>query len=711
MPENATIFRFGRFEVDPRRGELRKDGVKIKLQQQPFQILLLLLRHPGEVVTREEMRKELWPDDTFVDFDHSVNAAIKRLRDALGESAETPVFIHTLARRGYSFEGSVDTNSQKASSGTVQEADTPRSLRRTYVAAGAAVILIGAAVAFFVWRRPERSPNTEERRLASNSPENPIGSIAVSPDGKYLAYQDKAGIYLKLLKTGETHSLAWSEGGTVRVEGWYPDNAHIVVTREEESAEPSLWRVSVFGGSPIQVVNNALEGRVSPDGSLIAFLRRRRSAERAAISIWTVQADGTNETKVVPESEEQSLVGSLAWAPDGTKIAYLRKSWTYSSEAAAIEIADLRGGRPQVVLADNRLAYSLAWSSDRLLFPLMEQLPNDGDCNAWELTLDGNLRPSGFPVRLTSGPGWMISVSADSDAKSVVFLKNYSQQQIYLGALSPDGRQMLSHKRLNVDESLNVATSWTADSQAVLIMSNRDGSADVYKQPVNGTLPEPLVFTSNNESQPRLSPDGNEVLYLSLPLHPSPEDMTTIFAVPVRGGATRKILSDQGIWNLQCARAPASLCAYGRQEGHQGRAFRFDIKTGKAAEIFTSNPLRNWSLSPDGKIIAVSGPDSSRIAIEFRSVETGEVRDLAIQGHGSLRNIDWSADGKSLLVTAADAAGEISLLNVALDGRVSVLLEHSGSDIIAAIPAPDGHTLAIDEFHAGPTIVWAVDGF
>ena len=119
MPAPASIsevLQFGLFELDLRAGELRKNGVKIKLQQQPFQVLATLLRKPGKVVTREELRRELWPDDTFVDFDHSLNAAIARLRDALSESADRPIFVETLARRGYRFNAPVVN-------AAVQEAD------------------------------------------------------------------------------------------------------------------------------------------------------------------------------------------------------------------------------------------------------------------------------------------------------------------------------------------------------------------------------------------------------------------------------------------------------------------------------------------------------------------------------------------------------------------------------------------------------------
>ena len=91
------------FEVDLRAGELRKHGLKVRLQEQPFQVLAMLLEHPGEVVTREELQKKLWPVDTFVDFDHGLNKTINKIRDALGDSAESPRFVETVARRGYRF--------------------------------------------------------------------------------------------------------------------------------------------------------------------------------------------------------------------------------------------------------------------------------------------------------------------------------------------------------------------------------------------------------------------------------------------------------------------------------------------------------------------------------------------------------------------------------------------------------------------------------
>src|ERR1700756_3524421 len=100
--------RFGVFELDLRAGELRKNGLRVRLQGQPFQVLAMLLEHPGEVVAREELHKKLWSADTFVDFDHGLNKAINKVRDALGDSAESPRFVETIARRGYRFLADVE---------------------------------------------------------------------------------------------------------------------------------------------------------------------------------------------------------------------------------------------------------------------------------------------------------------------------------------------------------------------------------------------------------------------------------------------------------------------------------------------------------------------------------------------------------------------------------------------------------------------------
>jgi cholera toxin transcriptional activator len=110
---SRKVYKFGVFEADAGSGELRKSGVRMRLQDQPFQVLVVLLERSGEVVTREDLRQELWPSDTFVDFDHSLNTVVNKLREVLGDSASNPRFIETLAKRGYRFMVPVDAASNQ----------------------------------------------------------------------------------------------------------------------------------------------------------------------------------------------------------------------------------------------------------------------------------------------------------------------------------------------------------------------------------------------------------------------------------------------------------------------------------------------------------------------------------------------------------------------------------------------------------------------
>src|SRR5712692_2486500 len=176
---------FGVFELDLAAGELRKHGIKIKLQEQPLQILQQLLEHPGEVVNREELQKRIWPADTFVDFDHGLYSAVQRLREALGDPAETPRYVETLPRRGYRFiapvnngnrgEAKLETASVEALASVVLERPAPRrSLRiRIVVTTGVILVALLFALAF-------RGGSLRER-LLGKSAVPPIRSIAVLP--------------------------------------------------------------------------------------------------------------------------------------------------------------------------------------------------------------------------------------------------------------------------------------------------------------------------------------------------------------------------------------------------------------------------------------------------------------------------------------------------------------------------------------------------
>ncbi len=194
---SPRLIRFGTFEVDLTAGELRKSGLKLKLTGQPFQVLAILLDRPGEVVTREELQKRLWPD-TFVDVDHNLNTAINKIREVLGDSAESPRFVETSPRRGYRFIAPADgprvpaTPAEQSGSGVRRESGIPTWVVRISILC--VVILLLAASGLFIYQRRRAPTATTQRALTRLTFDEGLQIGATwSPDGRFIAYSSDRG--------------------------------------------------------------------------------------------------------------------------------------------------------------------------------------------------------------------------------------------------------------------------------------------------------------------------------------------------------------------------------------------------------------------------------------------------------------------------------------------------------------------------------------
>ena len=263
------LIRLGGFQLDLQTGELSKDGTKTRLQGQPLQLLELLLQHPGQLVTREQIQQHLWPDGTVVEFEHSVNAAVKRLRAALEDDAEKPTFIETIPRRGYRFMA--PTNGAIAD---VAPTSPSMAAPKRWHIISAAALAIALAVAWVITRWPQHPREIQQRRLTANAQDVPVLGSAISPDGKYLAFADKTGFYLRQIDSNETHPISLPPGFNAVPAAWYPDGTHLLATWVESPESPSsLWQISILGRQPHKLIGDGRSASISRDGSRIAFVR------------------------------------------------------------------------------------------------------------------------------------------------------------------------------------------------------------------------------------------------------------------------------------------------------------------------------------------------------------------------------------------------------------------------------------------------------
>jgi len=685
----------------------------VKLQEQPFQVLVALLQRPGELVTREELRTKLWPADTFVDFDHSLNAAVKRLRDALGDSADAPVFVETLARRGYRFIGSIDGSSAPSDVAIVAAPERGKTLiSKRWIAPALLAFVVVGLLAWVARRFSSRPTQVVERKLTANSSENSVDSAAVSPEGKYLAYTDNTGLYLKVIRTGETHAvpLPTDFSAHLHIDDWFPDGSHLLISHEEESVKNrdgfssighSLWSISVFGGSPRQLADDGAGGSVSPDGSHIAFQRRDFGREE-----WVMQSDGTDQVKVA--ADKSSWVGSPKWSPDGSRIAYIRMAQTYNARVTSVEVNEWRKPNAQTILSDNNLGPSLYWLPNGFLVYTLGDSENQQGASLWMAFPPESGKTLASPKRITRGIGWINEVTGSANGKLLTFLRENTVSSVYVGALDTNGTHLLGNKKLTLDENQNLPFAWTPDSKAIFFSSNRNGVSEIYKQSTDQSLAENMMTSSEDLVQPRVSSDGSELLYISTPKSADLTTPSSIFAIPITGGTPRLILQDVGIWNVQCSPLPSAICMYSTMRGDTTETFRFDLKNGKHGGPPQADPSCNWSLSPDGLKRAIVC-DGDKGAIRLRSTVTGETRKLTIKGWDDLSSIAWSTDGTTLLAVW-NHESDTALLRVALNGKVSLLLRSSNPRILGAIPSPDGRSLAI----AGDSTtrnVWQIEDF
>jgi DNA-binding winged helix-turn-helix (wHTH) protein/Tol biopolymer transport system component len=729
---------FGPFSLDPETRVLRRDGEPVPITGKALDTLLLLLHNRGRLVDKDELLAQLWPG--MVVEEANLSQSIFTVRKILGDNPKDHRYIATVAGRGYQFVATVTelADSRRFRTGSVQEElpATEASSAGTTVVIGrrhklAAISAICAMVVLFslLWfssvRHPKPSTELTQRRLTFNSSTNTVESAAISADGNYLAFSDAAGIHVKLLSTGEEQLIQTASGvangNPSYVRCWFRDGTRLLAHSKRADGHQSMWTVSVMGQSRQGLRDDALPWDVSPDGQRVVFSPTGTFDE--VHEIWTIGSHGENPEKVLAVAANEWL-WSVKWSPDGQRLAYIRTQRLANKFLQFIESCDLKGANRTLAMAvgDSDLwVEDIAWLPDgRIMYSRMESSDSSDD-NLWEIMVENQSGAViGKAKRITQWAGTGLQgLSVTANGKQAAVRKTSSQVQTYLGQLTAGGTHMTSPRRLTTDEANNDPSAWTADSKAVIFISDRNGRSDIFKQDISKDTAEPLVTGPGSSVLPRLSADGSSVLYLETVAAPATGlfPRYRLMRVPVNGGVPQFVLGVQNYQDFQCANPPASRCVIIEESQDQKRLLltEFDAVKGRGKVLRTIDKYPHahdfaYGLSPDGETFAVASLREPEMHVRLLSLSGGADREVSIKGWFSISNLDWSANGKGLYCGSRSPQGG-TLLYVD-QGRAHALWQSNeiGTYELGAIPSPDGRYLAIFGTVSNSN-VWMISGF
>jgi Tol biopolymer transport system component/DNA-binding winged helix-turn-helix (wHTH) protein len=626
---------FGIFEADLNAGELRRNGVRVRLQSQPFKLLSVLLDHPGEVVSRESLQKEIWGADTTVDFDHSLGIAVNKLREALGDSAENPRFVETLARRGYRFLAPVKVIGPEAAADPVETATKAVKAKLHWlwwVVAGLSTACVVAVAAFWL-REPDRKPyRIAEITFSGHVMTNDLDveSFASSAsDGTRLYFSHiengTPSFAVALVGNGEISRLRLpAQMGAPHIGGLSPDGTKLVMYGHlQNEPEQPLWIVPTLGGDARRVPNvQAHDATWMPDGEHLLIA--------SGHDLMIVGTDGGDLRKF---ATAPGLAFWLRWSPDGKLLRFTLRD----PKRQISELWEVRGDGThlrQLLPGWNNPASECcgSWTSDGAEFVF--QSSHGGHNDIWALRERPWWKASSKPRQITNGPLDFGAPTTAPGGRRVFFVGSSTQFELLRAV--PHSRSFAP-----ADPILNAAilAQYSHDGQWVAWLDASDSS--LWRGRADGTERIALTNSPLHFFTMRWSPDNKRMAVMAK----EPGKPWKIYLIDAEGGQPVPILSEDRNEADPTWSPDGKAILFGRppdrMDNDQGKAiYQLDLASKKLTEVEGSKGLFSPRLSPDGRYLVAMPLDQHALLLLDRT--TGKWTTLTTHNAG---DPTWSHDG------------------------------------------------------------------
>jgi Tol biopolymer transport system component/DNA-binding winged helix-turn-helix (wHTH) protein len=530
----SSVLRFGEFELDPVAYELRKRGRRIKLQPIPMELLLLLAGRNGELVRRGEL-SQIWDSDDPADVERSINTAVRKIRQALGDDADRPRFIETVPGKGYRFIAAVSEPERERGSpvAAVPSHDTDGSARKQPVALawyGVAFFGIGVLAAAALWMRTPREAKSMAVAPFTALPGSEF-TPAFSPDGTQVAFGwDSADqvrrLHVKASAGGIERRLT-SASESDSYPAWSPDGRFIAFLREDARQAVSLWVTPATGGGERKIcsLSHAKPASISwsADGSALAVAD---SDPPAPSGIYLVSRESGERRRLTTAPNATSGDSQPAFSPDGRTLAFLRSPGSLQGGSPYLLRVNRSGipiGEPVAIASRRMDLISVTWSADggSLICGVrggLVRIPVRG----------GVAEP--LPFQDAANP------SVARSGRRMVYARSVEQTAIF--RVPGPGRPGASAE-LIVSSRFNGAPKYSPDGKRIVFMSDRTGGAELWLTDSDGQHANQLTsFGRATLGSPRWSPDGRRVAFDSTADGPA-----KIYWIAAEGGAPRRITS------------------------------------------------------------------------------------------------------------------------------------------------------------------------